>query len=770
MVSCENTIVPNRTRIANPISPRGAAIVAAVACSLLLPACRATGVEPVDLIDPLIGTITLRTPDDFYGLGKTFPGATTPFGMVQISPDTITGGDNAPGYSYLHNTIEGFSLVHLSGTGWYGEFGNFLVMPTTGPLQPNRDLAKSEFSHDNETARAGYYSVLLDRYQTQVELTATQRTGFYRFTFPDGEAPRVQVDLARRIGMKSRWLEHSRQRVEFVGDRAVRGWMDCPHTDGGWGQGAGGVSYQLYYYAEFSRAPKSVGVWDREEVHREVREYEGTNSGLFVEFAPDESPELLMKVGLSFVDADGAKANLLAENPGWDFDEVARNARQSWADALSLVEFQGGSERDRIIMATALYHAFMDPRSIVDVDGRHRGADGVLRTAQGFRFRTVFSGWDAFRSHFPLLTLIRPDIINDIINSWDELATATGNNYLPRWEIMHSYSGCMLGNPAVSVVLDAYTKGIRGFDIERAYGLCVGSVEKFGNHPRGFTPNGLSHTVEYAYTDWCAGRLAEMLGKEADAKTYFERSKAYRNLWDDEAGWFRGKDEQGRPLPWYGKEEYGQGCVECNPYQQGWFAPHDVAGLMAVMGREAFDDELEAFFDGAPDDLQWNNFYNHPNEPCHHVAFLFNYGGKPWLTQKWTRRICDIAYGLGPRGLGGNEDLGQMSAWYVLAAIGIHPVCPGDGVYQITSPVFDEATIKLSPDYYPGGRFTIRAENNSEENLYIQSATLNGKEHTRCWLEHSQIVAGGELVLQMGPEPNRDWGTPPPLSNLPDSD
>ena len=411
----------------------------------------ADGEEPslVDDIDPMIGTITVRSPDDFYGLGKTYPGAATPLGMVQISPDTITGGDNASGYNYLTDSIEGFSLCHLSGTGWYGEMGNFQVMPTTGPLNTDRDKNRSKFSHENEEASAGYYAVDLARFQIRVELTATQHAGFYRFTFPESDRSRIQVDLARRIGMKQRWLEHSRQHVEILDPQTFQGWMDCPNSDGGWGQGAGGVSYRLHFFARLSKPMKSWGAWDKHAVSEQVREFEGTNTGFYAEFATSADEQVMLKVGISLVDVAGAKNNLEQEIPDWDFQGTHQSCRKLWEDVLQLVQFKGGSEADRTIMATALYHSFLDPRSIVDADGRYRAANGEIRKQQDFQFRTIFSGWDAFRSHFPLLTIIRPDVIHDEISSWIELAADTGKDYLPRWEMLHSYSGCMVGNPAV---------------------------------------------------------------------------------------------------------------------------------------------------------------------------------------------------------------------------------------------------------------------------------------------------------------------------------
>ena len=714
--------------------------------------------ELADHINPMIGAITLSAYGG-HGLGKTFPGAATPFGMVQLSPDTITGGDNGPGYSAHHETIEGFSFTHMSGIGWYGDLGNFQVMAAAGERQLDRDQAKSAFSHDREEAAAGYYRVDLDRYGIRAELTAAPRAGMLRFTFPKSEISRIQIDLGRRIGQKERWLSHSCQSVRVVDDHTIEGHMFCSAKDGGWGRGAGGVTFTQHFTAAFNVPLKRFGVWDKEQVFEGCRDYVGTNTGFFVEFPTTQGQQVLLKAGLSYVSQEGARANLAHDIPGWEFDALRAQARLRWVEALNGVACEGGSDGDKEIFATALYHCFIDPRSVSDTDGRYIGADGRQHQANGFVYRTIFSGWDVFRSQFPLLTLIRPDVVNDEVNSLLQMATLSGRNYLQRWEIMNAYSGCMIGNPAVSVIVDAYEKGIRGYDIQEAYRQCKSSVDTFGNGRQGFTPDSLSHTLEYAYSDWCVGRFAASLKKDADAAEYGRRSLAYTNLWCPEVRWLRARDKDGAWTKWEGKTRHGQGCVESNPYQQGWFVPHDVAGLVALMGEPFFVQELEAFFNKMPGDLLWNDYYNHPNEPCHHVAFLFNYVSLPWLTQKWTRTICKKAYGTGVRGLCGNEDVGQMSAWYVLAAAGLHPVCPGDNVYLLTSPVFSKVSLRLDPAYYGGGTFTVIAKNNSADNLYIQSAALNGKPLARAWITHQEVVAGGALELEMGSAPNKAWGS-----------
>ena len=736
-------------------------------------------------VSPIIGAVTYAEGTrDAHGFGKTFPGAATPFGLVQLSPDTITGGDNGSGYSYEHATIEGFSFTHMSGVGWYGDLGNFLVMPTVGELRPNRGTPdspeggyRSRFSHDTEIAQAGYYAVSLADYGIRAELTAAPRAGIIRFTFPEYAQARIQIDLSRRVGGTS-----TEQFVQVVDEHTICGWMKCPPEGGGWGNGNGNVDYTVHFYCQFSKPLKRHGVWsadiprDGERRNPDVatdtyqqavaaakivygeRETRGRHLGFFTEFATAAGETVIVKCGISFVSIEGAKANLEHDIPHWDFDAVREEARAAWAEALSWVRVEGGNEDDRVKLYTALYHTMIDPRSVSDVNGDYIGADGRVHQTSNFTYRTIFSGWDVFRSQFPLQTLINPAMVNDEINSLLQLAELSARGYLPRWEIMNSYSGCMLGNPAVSVVVDAYEKGIRNYDVDRAFAYCKNSVDRFSNGDLGYSPNGkgcISETLEYAYSDWCFARFAESLGKTELARVYDARSQAYRNLWNEEVRWFRTKDEHGNWLEWQGKTVHGQGCRESNPYQQGWFVPHDVPGLIGLMGREYFAQELLALFENTPDDFLWNDYYNHPNEPVHNVAFLFNEIGQPWLTQKWTRKICANAYGVGPSGLCGNEDVGQMSAWYVLAAMGLHPICPGNGKYQITSPVFDRIEIALDPQYYAGGTFTITAADNSEQNVYIQSMKLNGKPLERFWITHQEIVAAGALEMKLGPEPKK---------------
>lgn len=737
-------------------------------------------VSDVDFIRPIIGAVkyTDQT-SDVHGFGKTFPGPCLPFGLVQLSPVTRTWGDES-GYAYNHTTIEGFCFTSMSGVGWYGDLGNFLVMPTIGKLNTSKGADdkpeegyRSRFTHDNEIIKAGYYAVTLTDYNIRTEVTAASRAGMLRFTFPENDQSRIQIDLARRRGGTS-----TEQYIQVLNENTIQGWMKCPPEGGGWGNGDGKADYTVYFYCQFSKPLKDYGIWSANipdnwvrkneevqssdyqkkiaeaEVLPQKSEFQGKHLGFYSNFKTTKGETVLLKSGISFVSIEGAKQNLEHDIPKWDFDEVVLKARESWTKAISIVKVTGGSEADRIKFYTALYHTMIDPRTSSDANGKYIGADNKIHETGDFTYRTIFSGWDVFRSQFPLQTILNPSLVNDEVNSLIQLAEYSGNDYYPRWELLNAYSGCMIGNPAVSVVVDAYEKGIRNYDLEKAFLYCKNSVDKFGNQPLGYTPNSISQTLEYAYTDWCVSRFAASLNKPVIAKEYLKRSKNYKNIWNDEVHWFRAKDANGQWMKWQGKTTQGQGCVESNPYQQGWFVPHDLEGLMILMGgKEKFRSELLNFFGHTPGDFRWNDYYNHANEPVHHVPFLLNEAGLPAETQKWTRKICDKAYGTDAFGLCGNEDVGQMSAWYVLAAMGIHPICPGDNKYEITSPVFEKIEIHLDPKYYNGKTFTIIAHNNSNENIYIQSIKLNGKKLDRFWITHAEIINGGSLELEMGSLP-----------------
>jgi predicted alpha-1,2-mannosidase len=710
--------------------------------------------EPVDFINPMVGASTNAE----FGEGKTFPGAARPFGLVQLSPDTITGGDHGSGYSYEHPTIEGFSFTHMSGVGWYGDLGNFQVMPTTGPLQTKREDNASPFSHDDEIARAGYYAVGLKRSGIRAEMSAAPRAGMLRFTFPKAGEGRIQIDLARRIGETCRWKKASKQSITMVDERSIAGSMYCPSEDGGWGGGAGGCSYTLYFYAQFSKVPKNVGMWDKDQVFKGKQAHEGRDVGFYAEFATTAGEQIMLKAGVSFVSIEGAKANLKDNLAHWDFERLQREARAAWAKAVDGLDVEGGTDVQKEAFFTALYHLMIDPRAGADVDGTYIGGDGKPQRSKDFTYRTVFSGWDVFRSQFPLLTLIAPGIVNDQVNSLVQLADLSGRGVFGRWDLLNCSSGCMLGSPAVSVAADAYLKGIRGFDLEKAYTIGKRTVNEVEGKP-GWTPGSLSWTLENAYGDHCMARWAEALGKTADARDFAQRAQQYRNNFDPAVNWMHTRQENGEWEPWQGRAAGGQGCIESNPFQQGWFVPHDVQGFINLLGRERFLADLQEFFNKTPLSFKWNDYYNHANEPVHHVPYMFTYAGAPGLTQKWTRTIMDHAYGAGVKGLCGNDDVGQMSAWYVLSALGLHPVSPVDGIYLIGSPLFTRASVRLTPPYHRGTAFVVVAKNNSAENIYVQSASLNCKPLTRAWLRHAEITDGGTLELVMGNQPNEKWGS-----------
>jgi predicted alpha-1,2-mannosidase len=746
--------------------------------------------DAASYVNPLIGASSSASAAGIYhGLGKTFPGAATPYGMVQVSPNTITGGDNGSGYSYEHKSIEGFAFTQMSGIGWFGDMGNFLVMPATGTLKTsagNLDHPeggyRSAYLKSSEKASAGYYSVLLTDNNIKAEMTAAPHSGMLRFTFPKDKQSRIQIDLARRVGGTS-----TLQYVKLVDGHTIEGWMKCTPDGGGWGNGDGQADYTVYFYAQFSKPLKNFGVWSadipegrsrkREDIEsaeyqnivahsavlKGIKQKQGKHLGFYTDFATQQNEQVMLKSGISYVSMAGAKKNLLAEINDWNFDTAHQRAVNQWNKALAKVSIQGGTPEERTVFYSAMYHTMIDPRIINDVDGQYPGGDGKAHRNAAFNKRTIFSGWDVFRSQMPLQTIINPSLVNDMINSLVTLAGEKKKNYLERWELLNAYSGCMFGNPAVSVITDAYAKGIRNFNVPEAYALSVGSVEKFGNGDNGFTPgsNSIALTLEYAYTEWCVSQMAGWLNHPADAVKYAARSQDYHNIFDKDKGWFRPKDKDGKWAPWpdSGRLTQWYGTFETNPYQQGWFVPHDVKGMVELMGgKEKVVADLDNLFAKTPENMMWNDYYNQANEPVHHVPFLYNRLGMPWLTQKWTREICRRAYKNGVEGLVGNEDVGQMSAWYVLASAGLHPVCPGDTRQEITSPVFDKVTFKLDPKYAAGRSFTILAKNNSAQNIYIQSARLNGKAYNKCYIDFKDIAAGGTLELTMASTPNKNWG------------
>ncbi len=771
--------------------------------------------EAIDYIDPFIGT---------GSQGKDFPGANVPFSMVKLSPDTLVTGSTS--YYYSDKTIQGFSFTHLGGADG-GELGNFLVMPTTGPMQtyggqrgkPHTGYLSS-FTKSSEKASAGYYAVTLDDYGVKAEATVTDRSGMLRFTFPKNDQSRIQVDLAHRINGTS-----LHQTVKVVNDHTIEGMIDLPKNGGGWSFG-GNIHYTAYYHAEFSKPFTKYGVWSATlppdwsaakpsvgygklrnvnspefiaacksaEVIPDCKEKEGQHLGFYSEFPTTDGEAVVLKAGISFVSVDGARANLASEIPGWDFDQVHQQARDAWSKAFDHLTVEGGTEDHKTIFYSALYRSLLYPMTFGDVDGNYFGGDGKVHHSDTFTNRTIFSGWDEYRSKYPLLTLIEPKVVNDQINSMIALAEDNGTKYFDRWEIMGNYTVCMIGNPEVVVLNDAYQKGIRGYDVEKAYQFAVNTTEKYGNSKYGYIPGQISETTEYGLDEWNLAQLAAGLDKKEDATKYQQLSLAYQKLFDpDQAwtydaagkdakpewkGWFRPKDGKGNFEQWPGLTS-PKGTREATVYQAGWTACNDIPGMIKLLGgNELFAEKLNDFFERAPDFDKWNpsmgmrnpahiyggmepwwNPYNNPvNEPTEMIPFLFNRAKAPWLTQKWVHQSEKVYY-TGPEGLPGDDDVGQMSAWYVLAASGITQACPGDTRFEIFTPLFDKVTYRFDPHYAKGSSFVINAKNNSPENIYIQSATFNGQPFNRCWLDFSEIAKGGTLDLVLGPTPNKQWGT-----------
>ena len=713
-----------------------------------------------DYVNPLIGAgSTMPTPEEakrlpndldpnFSGFhGKMFPGACTPGGMVQLSPDTITGGDNGAGYSYPNFTIQGFSFNHLSGVGAFGDLGNFMVMPTEGPLKtwygdtdhPGTGYL-SAYSKDTEVAQAGYYAVTLDDYKVRAEMTAAPRSGILRFTFPQSDASRIQVDLARRIGGTS-----LHQTVKVVDDHTIEGVIECDGKGGGFMHGK--VSYNLYYHAEFSRPLTNVGVWsatlpstpyNRNKPSPEFAsacqaaqvipgcgQKEGDHLGFYAEFPTHDKDVILLKAGISYVSIDGARANVAAEIPGWDFDAVRKQCHDVWQQALSRITVEGGTEDQRTVYYTEFYHALIDPRAASDVDGNYVGGDGKVHRAKGYVKRTVFSGWDVYRSQYPLLMFVAPSLVSDQINSAISLADENGTHYFDRWELLNSYTGCMCGSPQVVVINDAYQKGIRNFDLAKAYEYSVNTCQHDGNGPKGYVAggHGLAVTLENAFCDWNLSRLAASLGHEEDAKNFAQRGQAYHLVFDPEVpwtydkkgttdhpewkGWVRLKLADGSSAPWEGLTS-GTGGMESSVFETGWFFPQDIPGLIKLLGgKDTFLAKLNEFFDRVPKLNKNNPYYDQTNEPSQLFAFYFNRAGAPWLTQKWVRRLVTETYSAHPNGQCGDDDEGQISAWFVLAASGLHQACPGEPRFEIFTPLFDKVTLNLDPKFSKGAAFTI---------------------------------------------------------------
>ncbi len=728
--------------------------------------------DKVKYVDTSIGTVGEADDEKSHGGGKTYPGACVPGGMVQMSPDTITGGDNGTGYSYLHDTIEGFSFNHMSGIGWYGDLGNLQIMPVTyidglrsgsneeTPITKGGEGWKSAFSHDDEATKAGYYAVKLQKYNVFAEATASVRTGVLRFTYPENEPAKLIFNFARRIGGKADFEE-----INIINENRIEGHIKCTPKGGGFGHGHGKITYDFYFVCEFSLPARKMQFFSNEEYCAEnLKTFENEDAGLVVDFGELSRP-LVVRCGISYVDLQGAKNNLQTECHTFDFDLMKENAQEMWEQAFCGVHVEGENEVDLTIFHTCLYHVLLDPRTFMDCDGRYR-FNGKIFENSSYTHRTVFSGWDVYRSEFPLLTIINPEMVEDEVNSLLAIAEERQTS-LPQWELLGINAGCMVGDPATIVLCDAAIKGILPYDIEKAYEIIKASAlckkELFGKPFKSvrpdcqkyieecYVPEKLSDTLEFLLADFTTAQLAKKLGKSDDEKLFSDRAMHYPDNFCNERGFMSPRMENGEFV--FEENEYDDdGCVESNIFQQGWFVPYDVKGLSKLFGEKRTISLLERFFEKAELSALWNDDYNHSNEPCHNITHYFSVLGLPGRTQYWTRRVQKESYRLGAFGFCGNEDVGQLSAWYVLSALGFAQLCPADEKYYLNTPLFKKARVSLNKKYHNcsvAEELTIECDSDPLEKPYIKAAYLNGEMIEENYLTYSQITSGGTLRFEL---------------------
>ena len=728
----------------------------ACAFAALLAACGApdkpvSEVDYTQYVNPFIGT-------DFTG--NTYPGAQVPFGMVQLSPDNgLPGWDRIAGYFYPDSTIAGFSHTHLSGTG-AGDLYDISFMPVTLPYsEAEAPLGiHSKFSHERESAYAGYYQVMLDDYGIRVELTATERCGVQRYTFPQAESA-VFLNLAKAMN----WDVTEGSHIEAVDSVTVRGYR----FSDGWARGQ-----KIYFYTRFSRP------FDKMSVDTVFIEKDGLkiSDGVVARFDyhTQKDEQITVVTALSATGMDGAERNFRAEATAGDFDGYLSRAKEMWNRELAKIEIESDSRDDKTVFYTALYHSMLAPTIYSDVDGAYRGPDKQVHHADGWTNYGTFSLWDTYRASHPLFTYTQPERVNDMVKSF--IAFYEQNGRLPVWNFQGSETDMMIGYHSVPVIVDAYLKGIGDFDAEKALEACVKTANLDGYRgigvykEKGYVPYdlkpyenwSLSKTLEYAYDDYCIARMAEKMGKTDVMKEFDARAENYRNVFNPATSFMQPRDSRGNFIPGFQADAYTEDICESNGWQYFWSVQHDIDGLMELTGgKERFAQKLDSMFTFHPaegDELPIFSTgmigqYAHGNEPGHHVAYLFNKVGQPWKTQKYVAQIMHDLYTNTPAGLCGNEDCGQMSAWYVFSAMGFYPVDPVSGLYEIGTPMFPRMQLHLA-----GGKtFTVVARNVSRENIYIRSVKLNGAPYAKCYITHQQIMDGATLELEMGSEPGQVW-------------
>ena len=712
---------------------------------LLLAAATAQTTDYAKLVNPLIGT---------DGKGNVYPGAQAPFGMVQLSPDNgQPGWDWIAGYFYPDSTIAGFSHTHLSGTG-AGDLYDISFLPVTEPLKvADAPLGvHSMFSHEREECEAGYYRVHLDSYGIDVELTATERCGIQRYTYPTDTAT-----VLLNLGKATNWDATQATHIAIIDSFTIEGYR---HSNG-WARGQ-----EVYFRTRFSR-PIASFKCDSTQIIRDGNIWIMPGVATMT-FTLDDSRELTVTTALSGTGLEGAAKNLAAEAPHNDFDRYRTATQDYWNNRLSRIEVKGGTHDERVCFYTALYRTMIAPTLFCDVDGLYRGADKQNHTADGWQNYSTFSLWDTFRAAHPLFTYTAPELVSDMINSF--IAFYGQHGRLPVWNMWGSETDMMIGYHSVPVIADAYLKGITGFDAEKALAACVatancddyrgiGLYKKKGYVPFDIADPynadnwAMSRTLEYAYDDHCIARMAQAMGHDSIAAEFYERAKKWRNQYNHTTTFMQPRDSKGEFQKQFNPDEYTPHICESNAWHYMWSVQHDIDGLIEIMGRERFEQKLDSMFTYSPsanDELPIFSTgmigqYAHGNEPSHHVSYLFNKIGKPEKTREYVMQIMKELYRNTPDGLCGNEDCGQMSAWYVMSAMGFYPIDPCGGEYELGVPLFPEVRLRLSN----GEFFTIKSPNQpADYPNNIKKVSLNGKKIKGSTISHKDIISGGVLEFK----------------------
>lgn len=711
--------------------------------------------EHTQYVNPFIGTGAVHGSLS----GNNYPGATVPFGMIQLSPDTREAPDwaQASGYDYNDQTIYGFSHTRLSGTG-ASDLIDLLLLPTSD------GRTSSNFSHTAEKAQPGYYQVMLADEGINAELTATTRTGIHRYSYPNGKEAQLIIDLDHSANKGSWNRRIINSQIRIVNDHAIEGYRIIT----GWAK-----LRKVYFYIEFSSPILSSSLRDGDRQYENTPVINGSNLHAMLRFGKLNEKPLICKVALSPVSTDNARLNLKQEASHWDFNQYTTDADRLWEKELEKINIQG-TDLQKTIFYTALYHTLIQPNTISDVNGEYMAADYTTRQLSANEIHyTTFSLWDTFRGAHPLYTLLNADRVTDFVKSMIRQYEYYG--YLPIWQLWGQDNYCMIGNHSIPVIVDAILKGIPGIDIEKAYEAVYNSSvishpnspfevwEKYGYMPENIQTQSVSITLEQAFDDWCVAQLAKKLGKNDDYERFMKRSAFYRNLFNPETGFFQSKNDKGEWIEPFDPYKYGANggypFTEGNAWQYFWYVPQNIPDLITLTGgNKAFTAKLDTFFTVNHQSGELNDNasgfvgqYAHGNEPSHHVAYLYTCAGEPWKTQKYVAHIMNNLYNDTSSGYAGNDDCGEMSAWYIFGALGFYPVNPASGEYIIGTPMLEEATIHL-PD---GKTFAIKAPRKKGNEIYIRSIKLNGKKHTKNYITHQDILNGGTLEFVMSATPQK---------------